>query len=104
MQMVVAGEVGEARQWGRDCYVFGWAMFWGSEVRTPPPKNVERDIYEYVDRKNKDTFFTTNLLLSLKWGKLTNYLQLTEKFFLTMTRIVRSVGFSPSHQTLVVAG
>ncbi len=28
----------------------------------PPPKNVERDIYEYVDRKNKDTFFTTNLL------------------------------------------
>ncbi len=27
---------------------------------TPPPKNVERDIYEYVDRKNKDTFFTTN--------------------------------------------
>ncbi len=28
----------------------------------PPPKNIERDIYEYVDRKNKDTFFTTNLL------------------------------------------
>jgi hypothetical protein len=28
----------------------------------PPPINVERDIYEYVDRKNKDTFFTTNLL------------------------------------------
>jgi hypothetical protein len=26
----------------------------------PPPKNVERDIYEYVDRKNIDTFFTTN--------------------------------------------
>ncbi len=28
----------------------------------PPPKNVEQDIYEYVDHKNKDTFFTTNLL------------------------------------------
>ncbi len=28
---------------------------------------------------------------------------LTEKFFLTMTRIVRAVGFSPSRQTLVVA-
>ncbi len=28
----------------------------------PPPKNVERDIYEYVDRKNKDTIFTTNLI------------------------------------------
>ncbi len=23
----------------------------------PPPKNVKRDIYEYVDRKKKDTFF-----------------------------------------------
>jgi hypothetical protein len=31
-------------------------------TQAPPPKNVERDIYEYVDRKNKDTFFTTNLL------------------------------------------
>jgi hypothetical protein len=30
--------------------------------RAPPPKNVERDIYKYVDRKNKDTFFTTKLL------------------------------------------
>ena len=29
---------------------------------SPPPKNIERDINEYVDRKNKDTFFTTNLL------------------------------------------
>ena len=28
-----------------------------NEYRTPPPKNVERDIYEYVDCKNKDTFF-----------------------------------------------
>ncbi len=31
-------------------------------ARSPPPKNVEQDIYEYVDCKNKDTFFTTNLL------------------------------------------
>ncbi len=31
-------------------------------VHAPPPKNMEQDIYEYVDRKNKDTFFTTNLL------------------------------------------
>jgi hypothetical protein len=31
-------------------------------VRAPPPKNVGRLIYEYVDRKKKDTFFTTNLL------------------------------------------
>ncbi len=30
--------------------------------RAPPPKKVEQDIYEYVDSKNKDTFFTTNLL------------------------------------------
>jgi hypothetical protein len=29
---------------------------------SPPPKNVEQDTYEYVDGKNKDTFFTTNLL------------------------------------------
>ncbi len=29
---------------------------------SPPPKNVERRIYEYIDRKNKDTFFSTNLL------------------------------------------
>ena len=28
----------------------------------PPPKNVEQDIYEYVDCKNNDTFFTPNLL------------------------------------------
>jgi hypothetical protein len=28
----------------------------------PPPKNVERVIHEYVDRKKKDTLFTTNLL------------------------------------------
>ena len=34
-----------------------------TRVRTPPPpKNVERHIYEYIDRKNKDTFFSTNLL------------------------------------------
>jgi hypothetical protein len=26
----------------------------------PPPKNIERGIYEYVHRKNKDPFFTTN--------------------------------------------
>ncbi len=31
-------------------------------IAAPPPKNVERYIYEYVDRKNKDAFFTTNLL------------------------------------------
>ncbi len=30
--------------------------------QSPPPKNVEQDIYEYVDRKNKDPFFTINLL------------------------------------------
>jgi hypothetical protein len=29
---------------------------------SPPPKNVERNILEYIDRKKKDTFFTTNLL------------------------------------------
>jgi hypothetical protein len=29
---------------------------------TPPPKTVERNIFEYIDRKNKDYFFTTNLL------------------------------------------
>jgi hypothetical protein len=33
------------------------------EAEAPPlPKNVGRLISEYVDRKNKDTFFTTNLL------------------------------------------
>ncbi len=32
------------------------------EIWTPTPKNVERDIYEYGDCKNNDTFFTTNLL------------------------------------------
>ncbi len=53
--------------------VFGSILGWKLDFRpsfapvaqynwTPPPKNVERDIYEYVDRKNKDTFFTTNLL------------------------------------------
>ncbi len=31
--MVVAGEVGEARRLGGDCYFLGWAMFWGSEAR-----------------------------------------------------------------------
>ncbi len=39
-------------------------------------------------------------------GEVDNHqtkLQLTEKFFLTMTRIDRAVGFSPSRQTLVVA-
>jgi hypothetical protein len=39
-------------------------------------------------------------------GEVDNHqtkLQLTEKFFLTMTCIVRAVGFSPSRQTLVVA-
>jgi hypothetical protein len=30
--------------------------------RAPPPKNGGRLIYEYVDRKKKDIFFTTNLL------------------------------------------
>ncbi len=34
----------------------------GPAIWKVPPKNVEQDIYEYVDRKNKDTFFTTNLL------------------------------------------
>jgi hypothetical protein len=34
----------------------------GDQKIAPPPKNVEQDIYEYVDRKNKDNFFTTNLL------------------------------------------
>ncbi len=34
MQMVVAGEVGKARRQGRDCYFLGWAMFWGSKVRS----------------------------------------------------------------------
>ena len=31
-------------------------------VHPPQPKNVERDIYGYVDRINKDSIFTTNLL------------------------------------------
>ncbi len=49
-------------------FVMQKIMFrWGKA----PPKNVERDIYEYVDRKNKNTLLTTNLLQSLKWGKLT---------------------------------
>jgi hypothetical protein len=42
----------EWRKWG-EC---------GMMVAAPPPKNVEQDIYECVDRKNKDNFFTTNLL------------------------------------------
>jgi hypothetical protein len=33
-----------------------------SVYRSPPPKNIEQNIYKYVDRKIKDTFFTTNLL------------------------------------------
>ncbi len=33
VRMVVAGEVGEARRQGGDCYFLGWAMFLGSKVR-----------------------------------------------------------------------
>jgi hypothetical protein len=33
VRMVVAGEVGEARRRGGDCYFLGWVMFLGSEVR-----------------------------------------------------------------------
>ena len=28
----------------------------------PTPQNIERNILEYIDRKNKDNSFTTNLL------------------------------------------
>ena len=34
----------------------------GRVACAPLPKNVGRLISEYVDRKKKDTFFTTNLL------------------------------------------
>jgi len=30
--------------------------------KAPTPQNVEQNILEYIDRKNKDNFFTTNLL------------------------------------------
>ncbi len=39
-------------------------------------------------------------------GEVDNHqtkLHLTQKFFFTMTRIVRAVSFSPSRQTLVIA-
>jgi hypothetical protein len=32
-RMVAVREVGVVRRWGRECYLLGWAMFWGSEVR-----------------------------------------------------------------------
>ena len=34
----------------------------GDVMMSPPPKNIGQLIMEYVDRKNKDPFFTTNLI------------------------------------------
>ncbi len=59
------------------CYTVYEVVAWVQPVLYPGLGGV-------VDRKNKDTFFTTNLLLSLKWGKLTiirpNYNSLKSSF------------------------
>jgi hypothetical protein len=39
-----------------------WRVHKGASTTLLMNKNVGRLISEYVDRKNKDTFFTTNLL------------------------------------------
>jgi hypothetical protein len=43
---------------------------------SPPPKNVERDISEYVDRE-KDTFFLANYLLIAKFPRPSSHISNT---------------------------
>ena len=43
---------------GRAFYFYGFKEKRGA----PTPQNVEQNILEYTDRKNKEIFFTTNFL------------------------------------------
>jgi hypothetical protein len=49
---------------------------------SPPPKNVERDIYEYIDHKNKDTFFNKSVIHLTRGGGV--YFPMLSLFFFPM--------------------